>query len=369
MRYPIEKIAIPALLRPISLAGEALVRLDERMARSNVGAGLIERQHYADAVSSLWVDGELVHMEDLVFHDAKMDTRTPTHELTIAHLVLRSRRDILQHPPGWALTHTGLSKLRGRETGAFSTSPQPAPDDGQEPDEVSLLSDQDAAFQQELDTFDALLKRSEAVMEQIKAERRDTRQQDPQAIVYDSDWNEEQRLEDWQALISEVSAFPPVLAAAVLLDAWQSHEVSEHSPWLGRLLAAAYLHKGGITTNHLPAISVGLKAIPRERRYAKSRTQRLLAILEAFEQAGRIGLNEHDRLVLARGQLERRAKGRRSNSKLPELIDLVLARPLVSAGLVAKLLDTTPQGALGLINALPLRELTGRGRFRAWGIL
>lgn len=369
MRYPIEKIAIPALLGPISLAGEALVRLDERMARSNVGAGLVERLHYADAVSSLWVDGELVHMEDLVFHDAKMDTRTPTHELTIAHLVLRSRRDILQHPPGWALTPAGLARLRGRETGDLPATQHLVSNAADEQDDGSLLSDHDAAFRQELDTFDALLKRSEALMDEMKAERSRKRQQDSQAIVYDADWNEEQRLDDWQALIREVSGFPPVLAAAVLLDAWQSQEVSEHSPWLGRLLAAAYLHKGGITTNHLAAISVGLKSIPRERRHAKSRTQRLLAILEAFEQAGRIGLNEHDRLVLARGNLERKAKGRRSNSKLPELIDLVLSRPLVSAGLVAKLLDTTPQGALGLINALPLRELTGRGRFRAWGIL
>lgn len=369
MRYPLEKIDIPALLGPISLAGEALVRLDERLARSNVGAGLVERLHYADAVSSLWVDGELVHMEDLVFHDAKMDTRTPTHELTIAHLVLRSRRDILQHPPGWALTQGGLARLRGREVGDVSAVYPPVTGEPHAPDDGELLSDHDAAFRAELDTFDALLKRSEALMDQVKTERTRKHQQDRQAIVYDADWNEEQRIEDWQALITEVGTFPPVLAAAVLLDAWQTQEVSEHSPWLGRLLAAAYLHKGGITINHLAAISVGLKAIPRERRHAKSRTQRLLAILEAFEQAGRIGLNEHDRLVLARGTLERKTKGRRSNSKLPELIDLVLARPLVSAGLVAKLLDTTPQGALGLINALPLRELTGRGRFRAWGIL
>jgi hypothetical protein len=229
--------------------------------------------------------------------------------------------------------------------------------------------DPDDAFMAELDAFDAVLKRSEDLITHIGTDRNRVLDQDRKAIVYDADWNEPERLENWRSLLIEVESYPPVLAAAILLDAWQSSEVSEHSPWLGRLLAAAYLQKGGIAIHHLPAISVGLRAVTRERRHSKSITQRLLAILEAFENAGRLGLSEHDRLVLARGHLERRAKGKRSNSKLPELIDLVLSRPLVSAGLVAKTLKTTPQGALKLIGELPLRELTGRGRFRAWGIL
>ncbi|CDI09832.1 conserved protein of unknown function [Agrobacterium pusense] len=40
--------------------------------------------HFADACASLWIDGELVHLEDLVLHDATRDIRTPAHELTIA---------------------------------------------------------------------------------------------------------------------------------------------------------------------------------------------------------------------------------------------------------------------------------------------
>lgn len=369
MRYPIDKIPLSPLLLPISAAGEALVRLDERLKHSGVGPGLIERMHYSDAVASLWIDGELVHMEDLVFHDARMDTRTPTHELTIAHLVLRSRRDITQHPAAWALSDQGLSRLRGRALGGgiapVSHGLASMPDG-----EVGHASpDPDAAFLAELDEFDAILRRSGAVMAQVAAEQKSVRERDRAAIVYDADWNEPQRLLDWQELLSEVGTFPPVLAAAILLDAWQSEEVSEHSPWLGRLLAAAYLRKAGTTIFHLAAISVGLRAVNREQRHSKSRTQRLLAILQAFEQAAKQAMNEHDRLLLARGALERRITGRRSSSKLPELIDLVLSRPLVSAGLVAKTLNTTPQGALKLIAELPLRELTGRGRFRAWGIL
>jgi DNA binding protein with HTH domain len=64
----------------------------------------------------------------------------------------------------------------------------------------------------------------------------------------------------------------------------------------------------------------------------------------------------------------------RSNSKLPELVELFLSRPLVTVPLGAKLLKVTPKPkAVDLMlaqlgGALP-RELTGRTRYRAWGIV
>ena len=83
------------------------MRLDERIARSPVGAGWIERLHVGDACVSLWLDGELVHLEDLVLHDAGFDVRAPTHELTIAHDVLRSHWRIAAQPAAWALSPRG----------------------------------------------------------------------------------------------------------------------------------------------------------------------------------------------------------------------------------------------------------------------
>ncbi|TIP78807.1 MAG: hypothetical protein E5X60_39140, partial [Mesorhizobium sp.] len=62
----------------------------------------IERSHFHDAAAALWIEGELVHVEDLVLHDAHMDQRTPTHELTRAHAVVRKRRRILSQPRDWA---------------------------------------------------------------------------------------------------------------------------------------------------------------------------------------------------------------------------------------------------------------------------
>ncbi|MBB3444461.1 N-acetylglutamate synthase-like GNAT family acetyltransferase [Rhizobium sp. BK379] len=94
MAYDLAKFSMTALLEPAFRAGIALARLDERIARSTVGQGWIERQNFADACASLWIDGELVHLEDLVLHDATRDIRTPTHELSIARDVLRTRRRI-----------------------------------------------------------------------------------------------------------------------------------------------------------------------------------------------------------------------------------------------------------------------------------
>jgi len=81
------------------------------------------------------------------------------------------------------------------------------------------------------------------------------------------------------------------------------------------------------------------------------------------------GLKEIDRLSLARTQMELRFRGRRSNSSLPQLADFILSRPMVSAAMVARELSVTQRGALNLINEIGTREITGRGRYRAWGIL
>jgi hypothetical protein len=103
-----------AIAGPLAAAEDALARLDERLAKSPVREGWISRTHYTDAAACLWLDGELVHIEDLVLHDAGMDIRAPTHELTRAHAVLRTRRRVADAKPGWALSPAGLDSLRGR---------------------------------------------------------------------------------------------------------------------------------------------------------------------------------------------------------------------------------------------------------------
>src|SRR6202022_678887 len=102
------------LAGPLAAAEDALARLDERLAKSPIRDGWVARTHFTDACASLWLEGELVHLEDLVLHDAGMDIRSPTHELTRAHAVLRARRRIAAAKPDWALSPAGLAGLRGR---------------------------------------------------------------------------------------------------------------------------------------------------------------------------------------------------------------------------------------------------------------
>ncbi|RWA79609.1 MAG: DUF1612 domain-containing protein, partial [Mesorhizobium sp.] len=146
-------------------------------------------------------------------------------------------------------------------------------------------------------------------------------------------------------------------------------EPLQHQHWLGTLLVAALLRQSGKVSSHLFALNSGLRLIARERRNAPVRTTRLLAVLDAFAEAAAAGLKELDRLVLVKGQMERRLRKRRKNSSLPGLIELVLARPVVSAALIAVELKISQRAALDLVIELGIREVTGRGRYRAWGIL
>lgn len=370
MAYESRDLPLETLFGPVARATAALARLDERLARSPVREGFVERQHFADAAAALWLEGELVHFEDLVLHDAHMDIRTPTHELTRAHAVLRVRRRILSQKPNWALGGEGLRELTGCGGQMPAVDPKSREGEGARPVEPDAQDDaEDDLLAEEFAEIDAVLARSSKILSGADVPAKASRSDDRPVLIYDLDWNEEERLAEWQDALTATRDLPVVLRAAILLEAWQSIEVLQHAAWLGPLLVAALLRQEGLAANHLASLQLGAKNIPRERRRARNRSDRLLASVDAIQDAALAGLKEHDRLTMAKSQMERRLRERRASSKLPDLVDLVLSRPLVSTGLIQDRLRVTKQGALNLVGELGLREMTGRGRFRAWGIL
>ena len=316
----------------------------------------------------MWVAGELVHLEDLVLHDAQMDIRAPSHELIIAHRIVRARRRVARNDPGWAVTRSGIMALAGVAEGLSVESE--TDDRGGEGVELDLV-DHDA-LSPELAEIDEVLARTKWLVDgnaAVEQRKREPEISVGELLIRDPDWDEGERIGEWLDLAKNVQRLPTTLAAAILWDAWEHLEPLQRQHWLGQVLISDFLRSRGKVRSHLIAYAVGLREIPRERRRARDRMTRLVANLDAMSAAAGMGIKEIDRLTLAKRQLERKALGKRSTSSLPVAVDLLMSRPIVSAHMVARAARITPRGALNLIGELGVREMTGRGRYRAWGII
>jgi len=360
MVYKSLGLPLERLLPGLGQAEDQLARLDERVRLSPVGPGFAARADFLDTAASMWIAGELVHVEDLVLHDAHMDARTPTHELTLAHTILRARRRIMREAPDWALSPTGMAALisGAGDDGLQMTAPE------RRAEEEAILPDLVDPLAEALSEVEAVLARTQRLVAGQGAEPLSV----GELVIRDADWNRSERLAEWQQMKAEADALPPTLGAALLWDGWETLAPLERQHWLGPLLISAYLRGRGKVTSHLLGLNMGLKPIPRDRRRSADRTMRLLAFLEALSGAAETGLEALARLNQAKAQMERRLTQRRRSSSLPQVIELLLARPIVSAGMVAAAVNITPRGALNLIGELGVREMTGRGRYRGWGV-
>lgn len=341
----------------LAAAEDALARLDERIARSPIRDGWCERNLFTEAVSSLLLDGTLVQLEDLVLHDAGLDARAPSPELTRAHAHLRRARRLAALAPGATLDVAGLLALVGR--GAPKTTGAASP---QLADEVE--SESDDAWATTLSEVDALLARTDRLLARAALPSSDA----STGWVRSARPDRDERLARWVAEIEATRDWPATLAAARALVAWEIVDPLPEEDGLGRLLAADLLRARGKIRSHLVDVSSGFRAVPPERRRHRDPLVRLHAVLDGMAHGAIRGLEDHDRRLTARDALLRRIGPRRTSSRLPQLVELVIAAPLVTTETIAGTLGVTPRAAAGMVAELGLREITGRGRFRAWGI-
>ncbi|MBY5775139.1 DUF1612 domain-containing protein [Rhizobium leguminosarum] len=157
---------------------------------------------------------------------------------------------------------------------------------------------------------------------------------------------------------------PPTLGAAIRWDAWEALELLQGQHWLGAQLASSYLRARGKISSHLFGLNVGLKAVPRERRRSRDRGVRLLAALEAMVLGSELAMKEIIRLGQVRDRFERKLQGKRWSSSLPSVVELFIARPIVSSSMITKELKVSHRAALNLVAELGVREVTGPGSFR-----
>jgi hypothetical protein len=356
---------IAGQLEPITIS---ILRFDARLESSGLSAGWQSRCDMTEAVRALLLDGHLVDVGDLVLHDAGMDVRHPTHELTRAAAALRARRTALARKAPWPLSIDGLAALRGiggvaEDKPARSKGKKPDPED--EAAYPPFAHDADP-WKAHFAEIDALLERTSKVLAGETPLPRSRSH-----LVYDPDQDEGEVEDLWLDVVQRTAHWPAIAAAAVAWNAWLDLNLYTRLPWLGLIMAAAILRARGLT-NHLLPLAAGFKQSRFRPQGREGAAETLEGFCQVLEEALVLAHKDLDRLVLARELMNRVTARTRSNSRLPELVELFLSRPLVTVPLGAKLLKVTPK-AIDLMlaqlgGALP-RELTGRTRYRAWGIV
>jgi hypothetical protein len=360
---PWEKIA--GRLEQVTIA---VMRLDARLEASGLSAGWQSRCDLTEAVRALILDGQLVDVGDLVLHDASMDVRHPTHELTRAAIGLRARRTALARPAPWPLSIDGLTALRGigPVRGEGEIKPKRIKHGSEDEEAYPPFANDADPWAAHLAEIDALLERTGKVLagETPLPKHRSH-------LVYDHEVDEVENEDLWLDVVKRTAHWPALAAAAIAWDAWLSLNLYTRQPWLGLIMAGAVLRARGLTSHLLP-LAAGFK----QSKFRPQGREGALAKVEGFcivvEEAIAIGTKDLERLILARELMGRVTRECRANSKLPELVELFLSRPLVTVPLAAKLLKVTPKAVdlmLAQLGGARPRELTGRSRYRAWGIV
>lgn len=305
---------------PLVRAEDALARLDERARLSPLREGWMARLAFGEACANRLAEGELVHLEDLVLADGDAMQGAGSAELSAA------RQTLLV-----------LRRAAAADPVALLALPRP----GEAETEIAHVGEAARRYRQGVPDY-----------------------------FYDTDRDEAARLAGWRRVLREAERLPPLLAAAIAWDSWLVLEPEQRGSWRAPLIAALVLRKLGKTREFLLPIDTGRRHAKYRRHPLHGYEARMVGFLEWTLAAADRARKDLDALGLAALAMERHLEGRRRNSRLPALVQLFLSRPLVSIPMAAKALNVSQQAVDVMIRQLGStpRELTGRGRYRVWGV-
>jgi Protein of unknown function (DUF1612)/HTH DNA binding domain len=316
-----EKPLDDALLDAFLRVDEALSKLDERARLSPLHEAWANRMLYRNACAAMHTQYCLVYLEDLVLLDGHAFAGSMYPDLSAGLGILKLWQRGLQEQP--------MTLLRSAMPGEL---PRPLA--------------------------------SEIVGDPLSVKDRPD-------FFYDPDWNEAGRLEQWRRVWYDTIRQPPLLAAAIAWDAWHSIAPEQQGTWRAPLLAALVLRARGKTRKLLLPIDTGHWQLRKRWKPHDCFGQRIQMFFEIVAAAVKHAGTELDGLESAKARMILKLKGARKNARLADLIDLMIAKPLVSIPLACKELRISKQALRLLIPRLGStpREITERSRYRCWTVM
>jgi hypothetical protein len=328
----------PPFLLAAERAVSVLSRLDERLIRvdDSQGRGVCARLDYHDAHSLVGLSGGFLHFSDFVLFDHDMSTQVPSFDMERGRRVLQLRRRLGRLANDKLLVPETLAKLSGLPESEFLP---PAPSLGIDDVDEEEVSDLDAA----LGDLDALLEKQK-------------RSRGP----------------SMGSVLEEARQLPAIAGAVLLFDFWLLHEHRSTFTEVGPLLASLFLRSRGIVSFGLPGLCRGLWRMRGRWQAYDPPAKRYAVLAESIAASAAMSMADCDRLVLAKQLMDRKLTTSKRDESLRVFVDLLIENPLVNVELAVRTLKITPQAVELLIkrlgDAMP-PELTGRSRYRAWGII
>lgn len=314
----------PSSLPVLVQAHEAVVRLDEQVARSLIGRAWSERILFREACTCELAQGSLVEVEELVLLDGGVRRQPGYPELLDAFHMLQTWRR--------ALDADAFDLLRAERPGiTHDAGSLPFPTLRRPFKLTGVLKEMPAALAPEID---------------------------------------DDRRDQWRRIWRASQQMTPLLAAAAVWDGWMALVPEPASGWRATLLAALVLRATGTTPRFLLPINCGWRSSSYRIKPGHTREQRLMGFISWVGAAAIECRKDLASLNAAYAQLRTHLRGRRKHSRLPALARLFVSLPLVSVPLAARHLGCSSQAVekmIPLLGSVP-REVTERERFRAWTV-